>query len=247
MNERQERIYQIILRLKNATIEHLSGEVFASPATIRRDLSKMEREGVISRVWGGAILSNKNSLDPPEFVRSNENLDAKKKIARKALSLIGENSSVFLPSGTTVKELCKTFGALKDVTVITTSLDVTNTLKDLSSFKIFCLGGELYEHYDFIGPITNEFIDKFTVDYLFFSCSGISKDGFTANDLNRLDVISRMQARAKRTILLCDTSKINKKCMYNGFDFSKIDFVIMEKQPNDPALIEKLKDKLIIA
>jgi len=247
MNERQERIYQIILKLKNATIEHLCKEVFASPATIRRDLAKMERNGLIARVWGGAILSNKNSIDPPEFVRSNENLDAKRKIARKALSMIPTNASIFLPSGTTVKELCKTFDALKDITVITTSLDVMKTLINISSFNIFCLGGKLYEHYDFVGPMTAEFINKFSVDFLFFSCSGITKDGFTSNDLNRLDVITRMQSRATKTILLCDSSKVNKRCMYNGFDFSKIDYVIMEKSPCDKELESVLKDKLIIA
>ena len=246
MNERQERIYKIIEKLKNATIEQLSKEVFASPATIRRDLAKMENEGLIARVWGGAVLSGTNTLDPPEFVRSNANIDAKKAIARKALSLIKENSSLFLPSGTTVKEFCKILGALKDVTVITNSLDVLNTLSDNSSFKIYSLGGELYERYDFVGSATLNTIDKFSAEFLLFSCSGITANGFTSNDLNRLDVIEKMQKNSAKTILLCDTSKVNKKRMYNGFDLSKIDYVVMEKMPNDTALIQKLKDKLII-
>ena len=246
MNERQERIYKIISKLKNATIEHLSNEVFASPATIRRDLTKMENEGLIVRVWGGAVLTGANTLDPPKFVRSNANLEAKKLIARKALSLIPENSSLFLPSGTTVAEFCKLLPSLKDVTVITTSLDALNSLGQTSSFKIYSLGGELYERYDFVGSTTLNAIDKFSADYLLFSCSGITENGFTSNDINRLDVIERMQKNAKKTILLCDTSKVNKKCMYNGFDFSKIDFVIMEKAPQNSALIQKLKDKLII-
>lgn len=246
MNERQERIYKIISRLKNATIEHLSKEIFASPATIRRDLTKMENEGLITRVWGGAVVSGSTTIDPPEFVRSNENVDAKKAIARKALSLIEENSSLFLPSGTTVKELCKILPTLKDLTIITNSLDAISNLKESSSFKVYALGGELHEHYDFVGPITHEQIDKFSADYLFFSCSGITENGFTSNDINRLEILKHMQKNATKTILLCDTSKVNKKCMYNGFDFSKIDFVIMEKAPNDSALMQQLKDKLII-
>ena len=247
MNERQERIYQIIQRLDNATIEHLAKEVYASPATIRRDLSKMERDGLISRVWGGAVLSSKKTLDPPQFVRSNENLYAKKKIAIKALSYISEGSCIFLPSGTTVKELVLSLNRLNDLTVITNSLDVINTLNNTTSFKVFALGGSLYERYDFIGPLTNNVIDKFSADILFFSCSGITKDGFTSNDLNRLEIISRMQKNATKTVLLCDSSKVGKKCMHKGFDFDKIDFIIMEKMPTDLALIEKLKDKLIIA
>ncbi len=247
MNERQERIYQIIERLDKATIEHLAKEVYASPATIRRDLSKMEREGLISRVWGGAILSNKKTLDPPQFVRSNENQQAKRKIVTKALSFIPEGSSLFLPSGTTIKELCSVLVRMNDLTIITNSLDVINLLSQTSSFKIFVLGGNLYEHYDFIGPLTNSSIDNFSADFLFLSCSGITAEGFTANDINRLEIMNRMQKNATKTILLCDSSKVGKKCMLNGFDFSKIDYIIMEKMPNDKALLEKIKDKLIIA
>ena len=247
MNERQERIYRIIQKLDSTTIEHLVKEVYASPATIRRDLAKMENEGLISRVWGGATLSNKKTLDPPQFIRTNENQEAKRKIARKALSFIQENNSIFLPSGTTVKELCKLLGQVNDLTIITSSLDVMNTLSEISSFKIFSLGGQLYEHYDFIGPLTSSCADNFSCDLLFFSCSGITKDGFTSNDLNRLDIITRMQKNATKTVLLLDSSKVGKKCMHNGFDFSKIDFVITEKMPSDIELIKILKDKLIIA
>jgi len=247
MNERQERIYRIIEKLNNATIEHLAKEVYASPATIRRDLAKMEASGLILRVWGGATLSSKTSLDPPEFVRSNINVEAKKKIARKALSLISENSSIFLPSGTTVKEFCKVLATLNDVAVITNSLDVIETIKNNTSHKTFCLGGELHEHYDFIGPITHGQIDKFSADFLVFSCSGITKDGFTSKDLERLEIIAKMQKNSAKTILLCDSSKVDKKCMYNGFDFAKIDFIVMDKMPTDMELVQKLKDKLIIA
>ncbi len=247
MNERQERIYQIIQKLDSTTIEHLVNEVYASPATIRRDLAKMERDGLISRVWGGAILANKKTLDPPQFVRSNENQDAKRRIARKALSLINENCSIFLPSGTTVKELCKVLNQMNNLTIITSSLDVINTLSQTSSFKVFSLGGQLYEHYDFIGPLTNSYANAFSCDLLFFSCSGITADGFTSNDLNRLEIINRMQKNATKTVLLLDSSKVGKKCMHKGFDFSEIDLVITEKMPEDNKLVEKLKNKLIIA
>lgn len=247
MNERQERIYRIIQKLDSATIEHLVKEVYASPATIRRDLSKMESEGLVLRVWGGATLANKKTLDPPQFIRSNENQDAKRKIARKALSLIQDGCSIFLPSGTTIKELCKVLNQVNGLTIITSSLDAINTLSQISSFKVFSLGGQLYENYDFIGPITTLNLDKFSCDFLFFSCSGITVDGFTSNDINRLEIINRMQKNSTKTALLIDSSKVGKTCIHKGFDFSKIDYVITEKMPSDNELIKKLKNKLIIA
>ncbi|MBQ9485606.1 MAG: DeoR/GlpR transcriptional regulator, partial [Clostridia bacterium] len=240
MNDRQKRIYEIIVKIGNVRIDHLEKEVFASGATIRRDLKKMESMRLISRVWGGAVLYGKADIDPPSFVRESVQTDAKRKIARKALSFITENSSVFLPSGSTVTELSKILGSYKDLTVITTCVNVINILKTYSSFNVLVPGGELYEHYDFVGSLTKSFINKLSADLFFFSCSGITAEGFTSKDINRLDIIDAMRLNAAKHILLCDSSKVGKKYTYKGFDFDNIDFVIMDEPPKDQDLIKAL-------
>lgn len=245
MKERQKRIYELVNNQGNATIEQLSNAVFASSATIRRDLSKMERDGLLVRVWGGAVAANKVNKDPPGFVRSITNINHKKKIAQNAIMFVENNLSVFLPSGSTVAELSKLFNLFENLTVITTGLDIINILNKFSSTKLIVPGGEIYEHYDFAGTLAANKIEEYNADILFFSCSGITAEGFTSNDINRLDIIKKMHNNSAKTILLADTSKVGKKSTYKGFSFDDIDYVIMEKTPEDKELLRVLSKKLV--
>ena len=89
MNDRQGKIYRILSKQGNASIEQLKREVFASEATLRRDLTQMEQEGLLIRTWGGAVLAGKADSDPPLFVRSNANVRAKNSIAKAAVPGVG--------------------------------------------------------------------------------------------------------------------------------------------------------------
>lgn len=246
MKERQQRIYELVNKQGSATIEQLKNSVFASEATIRRDLNSMEKQGLILRVWGGAVSANKATCDPPSFLRSTTNLNAKKKIARSATRLLSDNMCIFLPSGTTVTQLAKLLNPFKNITVITPCPEIIDILKTHPSARVICLGGELYEGYDYAGNLTLDNIENFNADIMFFSGSGITNDGFTSQDSNRLDIMKKMQKNSKKTVLLADTSKVGKKYIYNGFGFDCIDYVIMEKNPNHLELVKTLGKKLII-
>lgn len=247
MNERQERIYGILNKRGSASIEQLCSDVFASPATIRRDLKAMEQEGLLVRTWGGAISSNQVNNDPPLFVRSNTNTHAKRAIAKTAAGFLHDNASVFLPSGTTVTEVAKQMRGYKNLTVFTNGLDIIGALNDHLSAKVIVLGGELYENYDMIGSLADSAIDSLNADLFFFSCSGISADGFTSSDMVRLDIIKKMKKNSAKTILLADTSKVGKKYTYRGFGFEYVDHVVMERKPDDIALVKALGKKLVTA
>ena len=247
MNERQKRIYEIIVKLGTAKNELLGREVFASSATIRRDLKKMESMGLITRVWGGATLSNKADIDPPFFVRESANTETKRKLARKALSFISEGDTVFLPSGSTVTELSKVLDRFQGLNIITNCVSIINVLKGYSSFNVLVPGGTLHEHYDLVGSMTTSFINQLSADVFFFSCSGLTADGITSNDLSRLEVLDAMYKNSNKKILLCDSSKVGKKYTYKGFSLDKIDYVIMDEKPKDEELIKALGKKLIIA
>lgn len=247
MNERQERIYAILNKQGNASIEQLCSYVFASAATIRRDLKAMEKEGLIVRTWGGAISASQVNNDPPLFIRSNTNIHAKRAIAKTAATFLHDNASVFLPSGTTVTEVARQMYRHQNLTVFTNGLDIIGALNEHLSVKILVLGGELYENYDMIGSLTDSAIEALNADLFFFSCSGISAEGFTSSDMSRLDIIKEMKKNSAKTILLADTSKIGKKYTYNGFSFEYIDHVVMERMPDDSALIKTLGSKLVIA
>ena len=245
MNERQERIYAILNKRGSASIEQLCAEAFASPATIRRDLKSMEQEGLLQRTWGGAISAEQINSDPPLFVRSNSHIYAKRAIARAAATFLHDNASVFLPSGTTVTELARQLHRFKNLTVFTNGLDIITALRDHLSVQVVVLGGNLYENYDMTGPLTDSAIASVNADLFFFSCSGITAEGFTSSDMVRLDIIRKMKKNSAKTVLLADSSKVGKRHTYRGFSFEDVDFVVMEKPPEDPALLKALGKKLI--
>ncbi len=245
MNERQERIYAILNKRGSASIEQLCNDAFASAATIRRDLKAMEHDGLLIRTWGGAISAHHVNNDPPLFVRSNTNIYAKRAIAKTAADFLHDNATVFLPSGTTVTEVAKQMYRYQNLTVFTNGLDIIGTLNNHLSAKILVLGGELYENYDMVGSFTDSAIEALNADLFFFSCSGISAEGFTSSDMVRLNIIQKMKKNSAKTILLADTSKIGKKYTYKGFSLEYVDYVIMEKRPDDNELIKALGKKLI--
>ena len=247
MNERQERIFSILNKRGSATIEQLTAEVFASPATVRRDLKAMEQEGLLIRIWGGAIAFDHVNSDLPMFVRANSNIHAKRAIGKAAAALVQNNMSVFMPSGTTVAEVAKQLHRHKNITVFTNGLDIITALSNNLSAKVFVLGGQLYESYDMVGSLTDSAIDALNADLAFFSCSGITAEGFTCRDMARLDVFKKMQKHSGRTVLLADTSKVGVRDTYRGFGFEAIDYVVMEALPEDLALRKALGKKLIIA
>ncbi len=246
MKERHQRIYDILKRQGTATVEQLKKELYASDATIRRDLTKMEQDGLLVRIWGGAMLKNSPDGDPPAFLRSTENVVAKQKIASAALKLVQENSSIFLMSGTTVLQFAKLLHGMQGLTAITTSLDIVNELNKSASIKVICCGGELYEHYDFTGALTANTLEQFHADYFITSCSGITAEGCTSQDASRVEIMRRMRKNSEKMILLIDSSKVGKKHVYKWLNFDQIDYVVMDKYPKDRALLEKLKNKLIV-
>ena len=99
-DERYAKIYEYVRMRGSVTVQYLTKHVFASEATIRRDLEEMEKRGMLKRVWGGAILPTLDK-DIPSFVRIKSNPEKKEKIAEIASLLLKSSTSIFFDSSTT--------------------------------------------------------------------------------------------------------------------------------------------------
>jgi len=153
--------------------------------------------------------------------------------------------TLFLASGTTVTRLAKILHRHENLTIVTNGLDTVSALGNHMSAKVILTGGELYENYDVIGPVAESAIDCFNADLFFFSCSGITAEGFTSVNMTRLNIIKKMKKNSAKTVLLVDSSKIGKKFAYRGFGFEEIDYVVTDKKTNMDELRRVLGKKLI--
>ncbi len=245
-DERYSKIYELVKQRGNATVQYLTKHVFASEATIRRDLEEMENRGLIKRVWGGAILPAVEK-DIPPFVRIKTNPEKKEKIAEIASPLLRSSTSIFFDSSTTCLALVPYLKQHKNITVITSSLKMSKMLDEQTSQTVYLIGGYIYEGYILAGYPARESVRQFHTDMFFFSCSGISSSGeITSVEPRVIEVCREMMKNAKMNILLCDTSKVGVTALQTLCDFSIPDYVIMDDFPYaDPGLADILGNRLI--
>ena len=246
-NERYSMIYAILQEKGNVSSQYLQKRLFASEATIRRDLEAMEKQGLLKRVWGGAMIETVEK-DIPSFVRQKANQDKKEKICAAASRLLKNSMTIFMDSSTTCLPLVPYIAQHKDITVVTSSLKLSKLLSDHTDATIQLLGGQVYESYILTGYLTVESVREYHADLMFFSCSGISADvGVTSIEPRVIQVVREMMRHTEKKILLCDSTKIDHNASHLLCGLDTPDHVIMDERPGaSSGLAEALGKRLIV-
>lgn len=205
MNARQIGMIQDFSVNDKLSVAWLADRYSVSQVTVRNDLKKLEKDGFLTRMHGGAYVSSEEKLDH----RLTHNFAIKRRIAEAAAELVSPGETILIESGSTNALLARTLGESKDVTIITNSCYIANYVRDLPRIKLILLGGDYQSNAEVcVGPLTRLALQSFSVDKLFFGTDGYSEEGgFTSSDLLRAEVVSAMAERAKETILLSDSSK----------------------------------------
>ncbi len=231
--KRQEEILEILNKNKQATVEELASELFVSGATIRRDLSAMEKQGLIKRSHGGAIPFMSSAEESAFAIREQENTAAKRIIANLAFRLVKNGDSVFLDSSSTTGFLIPLLNNLKYLSVTTIGLKNALLLSQTNSIKIYIAGGQISNHSNSItGSDTIDYISRIHADVAFLSCSGVTPEaGFTDADIEQSKLKSQMRKNSSLVAMLCDSTKFGKTFMCTDFTFDSIDYLVTDKKP----------------
>ena len=244
-DERYSRIYDILEEKKTVTVHFLKNYLYASEATVRRDLEVMESRGLLRRIWGGAA-SVSSEKDAPDFVRIKTNIDKKEKIGRIAAKLIHDSSTIFFDNSTTCLSMIPYLRNKKSLTIVTNSLKMSRLLTDQTTANIHILGGQIYEQNVVTGLTAIDSIRHYHTDLFFLSCTGVSYEaGFTSIDPKIVEVDLEMMAHASKVCILCDSTKVGKLSLLKLASLDRPDYVIMDCVPDDPKLVEALGDRLI--
>ena len=143
--ERKNRILSILQTDKKVVVGDLAKLFAVSEETIRRDLEKLEHEGLVVKAYGGAVLNENTQGDLPLAVRKRTNVVGKQKIAEILSEFIKDNTSLMLDCSSTALFIAKRIKERKNMTIITNSLEILIELKDQKNWKIFSTGGLLGE------------------------------------------------------------------------------------------------------
>lgn len=233
MNKNREReILKILLAKKEITVAELSSLLFASESSIRRDLISLEKQQLIKRIHGGALIEENSisTLKIPFVIRELEQTDAKLEIAKQAINLINDYDVIFLDASSSAYTLVPFLAAKNHLTVITNGI---KTLLKLGEYGIKAIGtgGVLLPSCQaLVGEETHRTIEGFNASIAFFSCRGLSDDGFLTDiSDSENNVRKKMLAHSKKSYLMCASDKIGKKYFHNLCSLKDISGVLCEK------------------
>lgn len=212
--QRKDRIRALLERNGRVTVPEIVSSLGVSRVTARRYLWEMEREGLLERVYGGAVGVGREPLPgftfPEKAVR---NLVAKREIARRALAFLSAGETVFLDSGTTVLELARLVGdSGPGLTAATNSLPAALELLRNDRVEIMLCGGFLRrELHDLFGPFSTSEIERLSFSVAFLGVDGISaRSGLSTTDQATARLEEAVMRRSARVFILADASKIGR-------------------------------------
>ena len=170
--ERSDKIMELLRLHKYLSVDFLAEHLHYSPATVRRDITKLEKMGYAKKSYGGISL---NDHTKPIIIREHEFSSEKSALCRSASKLVGDHDTVFIAGSSTTSQLVRFLADKKDITVVTTDLRLALSVEKMG-IKCYCSGGLLKDGI-LTGCIANSTIQNLCYDICFFSVTGISDSG----------------------------------------------------------------------
>lgn len=244
--QRQLEILQYINEQKSVTIDNLLAKFDISRATLNRDLLELEKNNSIKKLHGG-VMSNSESLVSDFSIDQKELLhrEEKIKIAKHAVSLVHDNQTILLDTGSTIwyfaTELAKQT-ELKGVTVVTHDLKVAWTLCENPNISLYVLGGTRQEDsYDLFDPYIFKILDSLNVDTYFMGVSAFDCErGLTHFLQDDVFIKEAMMRNSKKIVLCTDSSKYGVVKRWKLCNLNDIDTIITDDKLDNES-IEILK------
>ena len=230
LSRRQQRIIDQ-LHATNGVLSsmEITSMFDVSVQTIRKDLNELSQLGHVRRVHGGISLPG-NNHNIPFSNRTVMNLAAKQTIAQKVVSLLPEDSSVFLGIGTTPQQVALALLDHPGLTVVTNNINVALTLSNSPNIQTYLAGGLVRPgDEDTMGPETTAFFNKFNIQYGVFGVGGLNAKGQLLDfSPEESSVTQRIIENSETRILVADYSKINRYAPVVTGTLSDIDILIMD-------------------
>jgi DeoR/GlpR family transcriptional regulator of sugar metabolism len=246
--ERLKEILNYLNRNEKINVEDICQTFNVSRDTARRDIVKLEEQGLIVRTRGGAVLPmfTKQLINYEQRLKS-ESVN-KQAIGRAAASLIKSKDYLLLDSSTTVQHAAS-FITASDLVVVTNSIDIASLITRDEENQVYVLGGLLHPKYRYMyGPRAISQLAEYTADKLFLGSSGIGVEGIYSFTEEYGFLMREMIRRADQKILLADDTKIGKKTFHLTVGWNDIDLLITNKQPDESLLevLDKCKVELMV-
>lgn len=230
--ERRSLILTLLQKEKRLTVKELAKSLKVSEATLRTDLNTMEKEGLLTRTHGGAVLNENNPPKNSFSERAMRNIEFKKDITSKAIELIHHKNCILLDASTTALELAR---RLKEedikLTVVTNGISAALELKENPNINVILLGGiARIGSMAIEGILGTSILDHINIDIMFTSASGFTiEDGLTDFNVYEVELKKIMVQKSAKVVALLDHTKIGTKSIASFAETDQIDTIITDK------------------
>ncbi len=245
-NSRKNEILEILEANGYMSVQALAKKLNISMSSIRRDLAALQATGKITRRYGGVELNSSSPHNVPFESRYYENNREKKRIAKAAAKLINPGDVIMIDNSSTSLYLYDELANIKDLTVITNSIFGLEKMITMQ-VKAICTGGILNSENrgSLIGTIAEENVDQLYADWYFFSNYSIDDDGIITDAYIDENTLSKhMLKHSKKSVFLCDSSKLGTRSSYVLASLEKIDYMVCDIHL--PKLAEKFPNVTFI-
>ena len=246
VKDRLAVIRQIIQKEKKITVSDLSSKCGVTEETIRKDLTRLETEGLVTRTHGGAILRTEQTIEGIHyFKRRSINSHEKQIIARNAAGLLDGKSTFIADSSTTVAEVLKILPNSKDITVVTNSTEAFREFAQ-SEVNVISTGGEFNKKsMSLQGYLAKSNIQKYNVEIALISCKALDLErGVQDSNEGEAEIKKLMLEQAGEVALFVDHSKFDRTALVCLLSLDKVDYIVTDAKP-DEKWIEYCKEKRI--
>jgi DeoR family transcriptional regulator, fructose operon transcriptional repressor len=209
--ERQLRIRQMFESRDFVDLETLCRDLETSESSIRRDLDLLEQEGMLRRVYGGAVSVQSPPHRAFDYAAESVRLSGEKdRIAKLTASLIEDGQTVILDGGSTVAAVAREL-ASKSLHIITNSLPIAESLESLRNIELTLTGG----YFDprlrvMLGPFCEQMLGAIRADTLIMGVGSITEAGFSNNNTLVVGSEQRMLEVASKVIIVADHTKFGR-------------------------------------
>ena len=237
---RRQRICELLLEHGYVDVGELSKDLNADTATIRRDLQKLEMGGTARRVHGGAYPEGgREGVEVDFSLRMNFHMEAKRKIAALAASLVKNGDTVFLDAGTSGYLVAQELVNHTSLVVATNSLAAAEVLRRARGVTLFVVGGRYLQHTrSLIGPMGEDSVRSLQFRKMILATAGIDfkHQALTMSALEEVPIKRTAVERSEQVILVADRSKFGKPSLISMIPLDVIHTIVTDPPVPEEAL-----------
>ncbi|GLV64366.1 DeoR family transcriptional regulator [Bacillus mycoides] len=244
--ERRENILKLLKKDGRVIAKDLAESFDMSIDSIRRDLSIMEKDGLLKRTHGGAIeLTRVRNLAAEPFKRFSDSSIYEEAIAKVAVSYIQEGDSVFI-GGASIHCAMLKFLPETSFTVITNSIEIASSLREYKNIEVYLIGGKVKPSGNMTDTLASELISRLSIDLYFSTGGGISLHGISTATPEVAYFGKTVSKIARRNICLAPHNKLGIDCFIKGESLKEIALIITDEEASKEAIQEFEKQGKVI-